>query len=146
MYSLGFFTITALLLLSTITTNGNPLKNDDDDKRENERLKKASLIKREADPVGGHRRRQFGGPSRRPNSGRDRLRQQALRLINRNRNPVRGKRETDSVVGLRYKISRGKRSPEERGEDGQGRYPKKRLNSRNKSNIFARKKLINNRG
>ena len=86
-----------------------------------ESFPKAPLVKREADPVGGHRRKPFGGVRRRPNLGRDRVRQAQRR-------------------------NRAKRSPERRGEGGRGRYPKRGIRSNNKSNIFARKKLLNNRG
>ena len=99
------------------------------------------LMKREADPVGGHRRKPFRGVRRRPTLGRDRVREAQRR--NRDRSSKRGKRDADSVGGLIYQ-SRVKRSPEGRGEGGRGRYPKRGNKSNNKSNIFARKKLLNN--
>ena len=92
MSRLSIFIITALLLFFIVTINGGPLKKDD--KRKFESFPKVSLVKREAEPVGGHRRKPFGGVRRRPNLGRDRVRQ-AQR--NRDGSSKRGKREVDSV-------------------------------------------------
>ena len=122
------FTITTLLflcILAIFTTYGRPqgndVKRDITGKGKSESFQVVSFVKREADPVGGHKRRPFGGASRRrPNS-------------NRRRQQLRNRQ-------------RGKRSPEERGWRGRGKNTsKRRLRSSNKASLFVRKRLMNNR-
>ena len=119
------FTITTLLFLCIFTTYGRPQGNDVNreitENGKSESFQAVSFVKREADPVGGHKRRPFGGASRRrPNS-------------NRRRQQLRNRQ-------------RGKRSPEERGWRGRGKNTSKgRLRSSNKASLFVRKRLMNNR-
>ena len=103
------------------TTYGRPQGNDVNreitENGKSESFQAVSFVKREADPVGGHKRRPFGGASRRrPNS-------------NRRRPQLRNRQ-------------RGKRSPEGRGQNN----TKGRRRSSNKASLFARKRLMNNRG